>query len=602
MDDNTSLREKFRSKMSVLQEALDNSPYAEKKGICIPIDDVLTAILAIYYYLNRDEVEQTPNPEKKDEVDVKPEQTPNPDTGSDDGGSGTGEVDDSASSDITPYLPIDTDWSKVDWKKRVLDRSKNNSKGKKGCDPSNSLFWVPESSENDPYGFWGFCKEDKNFIQIVQKAAATLNGSGGSYKQFNAIHFYNTDPDLTIGFQHLAVGNEQKLIEKHILKNPRIYEEMCRYFVYRLMDKADTSAQYYREQVLKDEIIADHLGNNIKSANEMEYDDWLNAIKFFFSKSGVLKDGDYKPFFSKQDKISCLDSWAEENMKKYRDEKYLVPGIKLEKFQMDYNRELKKGEENSKKAKTNKTFNWKYIREEEDKYQAAGLFQNSSSPDSYHSGFWFYEIFKDVLLLKSIAAEQIKYWWKNFYIKEQSEDHEKYPGVKDRIIKYLDFKDENFEKNIEEDSIYSSAVCIFSALGNNAFPANRASKMNEETQYVKYVKKEEDKKTKKVVEKEIVHIELTKDQYTTKPGRELEDRQEAMIFLLGMIYIRRNHGRHKVDYLLNNYWKNMWFINGELITKIPKNVDECKLVCRSKEKSKEIYEKERSRKNEETPK
>ncbi len=545
--DYETLVELIKSKMSDLQEALDKSPLAEKAGACIPIDNMLTAILAAYYYLN------------EEEVDIKADQPTNPDTGSDDEGSGKEEVDASTSSNITPYLPVDTDWSMVDWERRVLGDSDKDSKSERGYNPNNCLFWVPKSKDNDPYGFWDTYDEDNNFVNIVSIVADMFDYGSVSYKEFNRVHFHKTDRNFTIGFQHLTNDNVLKFFKEYILSNDLIYNELCHYFVHRLNKKDDNMAQSYRLQAADDEILKpvlfpDKSGDEkitTEMADAISLDKWEEAIEHFFSTNGLLQDTKKVSELTKKNRLRFA-LWAENQMIKYNGENNFRTVKKEENPDYVYPfKSVHYGEYNGYPAcDLVELFQRVTRKEKKDVYD---------NPISYKSGFWFHDILKDALMLKSVAAEQIRYWWDKFYIVKIKKNYEKDLGVSSYII---DSGNNKVYRDVRKDKTLSAAICIYSAVRNNSFKMDGCSKRDDSNQWVKY-----DGKIYTIEEK----------QYSSGSGNIEDDRTMTMILLLGMLYETQHPGRSRTLYMLEKYWKDMWLLNGEKLTKVPKLEDYSKI-------------------------
>ncbi len=518
----SELLEAIKAKMPELQEALDNSPYAEEAGACIPIDNVITAILAIYYYLNKEEVEaepeQSPNPDKINEVDVEPEQTPNPDAGSDDEGSGIGEVED----------PASCDWMKSHyWKSRILsDDNGDRINKKKGFSPFNCDFWT---SEKDTDGLYNV--EGETFY--TKKVSEMFDYGGSSHKVFNRIHMYKDDPNFSIGYLHMASGRERKFFVNNIISNEIIFKEMCQYLVYRLnIDKCtDTDkdkdiskyAPLYRLQAANDveikKVLFKDREDNI-SADEVEkvtVNEWMAAIQRFFSTKGVLKAGEYTCPLSKKSKRSYFAQWAESQMKDYAQKENIKDYID---------------------PKTHTVV--EYLTQNFEGGVGALLFETvDDNPLTCVRKFWFHDIFKDALLLKSIAAEQIKFWKNEFY-----------PVIVKNSKKILGAHPEQIPHN----SFLVYGVLSLANWANHATDLTLDVTFNEESKDLEF----------KAGKKE---ISISGDKFITNKSDLSEDKLKGIILLSCIryeMYEGKKSNRSRTRYIIKNHLKKYWEITAQM--------------------------------------
>lgn len=467
--DYETLVEFIKSKKPELQEALDNSPYAEKRGACIPMDDLLTVILAIYYYLNQESIQK--DDDKNDSRN---------------------------------------DWMESSyWDNRILSDDNIDRKNRsKGFSPSNCDFWTPEKDTDGLYNV-----EGETFY--TKKVSEMFDYGGSSHKVFNRIHMYKQDPNFTIGYIHMASGSERDFLVDNIVSNKTIYDEMCQYIVYRLNKKDDNCACLYRLQAANDSEIKKVLFNGRENkiradeAEKVTIDEWMTAIRHFFSANGILKDGKYTGPLSKKKELSCFAYWAESQMVYYSDKEHIKDYIDPEtQNTIEFDTQDFKGG------------------------KGALLFQTvNDNPLKCKRRFWFHDIFKDALLLKSIAAEQIKFW-KNKY----------YPKVVNNSKKIFGMHPEAISQN----SFLVYGVLSFANWANSAKNVEINSTYDEGTQILTFKE-----------------ISISSDQFLTSQDEFSDDKLKGIILLSCIRYEMLEDGsdnRSRTKYLIEKHLKNYWQI------------------------------------------
>jgi hypothetical protein len=248
------------------------------------------------------------------------------------------------------------------------------------------------------------------------QAAAMLNSEKNSKKVFNRIHLYPGDPNFSVGFPHLASDNERKLFLA-IRDNKTAFDDFCKYIVYRLMNDSNNEPSY-KWQAANEDVIRNFLfyvsgvvqGNEISKITATQ---WVDAVKLFFSEAGVLSTEERKGPLSGKEKTG-LSYWAEQKCKSLLNCKtYLC------------------AETGRPPAKNQISCNFmKYPTKQFTPGGGAALFQQENDdPNTFLSGFWFHDIVKDALRLKSVAAVQIQYWEDKFYNKASEKMKKFFPDA-----------------------------------------------------------------------------------------------------------------------------------------------------------------------------
>jgi hypothetical protein len=133
--------------------------------------------------------------------------------------------------------------------------------------------------------------------------------------------------------------------------------------------------------------------------SQITADEWLKAIQFFFSKAGVLRAEKTEGPLSGSTRTG-LSYWAEKKSVLLKGcQSYLCADL---------------GRPPAKNQKNCVFLN--YPTHKYESIEGAKLFQHGDDdPDTFLSGFWFHDIVKDALLLKSVVNLQIEYWKPEFY-------------------------------------------------------------------------------------------------------------------------------------------------------------------------------------------
>ena len=395
--------------LNAMQEAWDSSPEAEASGQCLPVEEWLTAVLAAYAKSeaageaaedsDREESEDDGDwlkeeywqdkllsikdvvyghPVAENEINLRPE--PNlsckPLT-------------------VIPCMEFFSYFKKADGSIESKNGSGKtwyhvNFKGQEGYvardNVMDGLSPVTCGYYQDPNG------------KLKAMASTMLNAGKASYRVFNRIHMYPGDFSLTLGFAHFASENGVGLLER-LRSEPKAFRQFCRYLAYRLCtDRKSGSA--YPLQAANDPLIRQSLfperSTEIKPEElaGLSPEQWLAAMDAFFSKSAVLraagKDGGARGEISGSMRNS-LDAWAE---KQFASQKSGELG--------SYSRGLT------------------YEKDDGSKTKIPNLFP-SSDPDTTVNGFWFYDLVKDALRLKTTADVQVKFWEEHYYDKARTQ-------------------------------------------------------------------------------------------------------------------------------------------------------------------------------------